>query len=163
MSDPTANGAPKRPTFLTVLCILSFIAGGWALISGAMGLASSPDPAELQAQMDQALSGMEGMEDNPMAGFAQKMADEASNVAAAARPLNIAGIVLALVSLFGVWQMWNLKKMGFWIYVVAGIAGLVAPFVILGGGMMAMMTVGVGGFFTLLFIVLYALNLKHMH
>lgn len=154
--------APQRPTFLTVLCILSFIAGGWALISGAMSLASSPDPAELQARMDEAMSGLEGLEDNPMAGFAQQMAEEAGKAAAAARPLSMASVALALVGLFGVWQMWNLKKVGFWIYTAAGLAGLVAPLVIMGGGMLALLSVGVGGFFTLLFIVLYALNLKHM-
>lgn len=159
----SSTGASARPTFLTVLCILSFIAGGWTLISGAIGLMNAPDPVEVQAQMDEALDELEGMDDSPIGGMMQNVAGEAAKAAQHARPLNMASIALALVSLFGVWQMWNLKKMGFWIYVLAGIAGILAPMFIMGGGMLALMGAGIGGFFTLLFIVLYALNLKHMH
>jgi len=83
--------------------------------------------------------------------------------AANAKPIGIAGIIVALVSLLGVWQMWNLKKSGFWLYLLASIAGLVVPLVFLGGSMMAIASVGFAGFISLVFIILYAVNLKHMH
>lgn len=162
----TDMNAPKgvRPTFLTVLCILSFIAGGWGVIGGIIGLASQPDTADLTAQMEQAMEGMDELgEDNPMAGLAQSMADQAVKAAEAARPMNMANIAIALISLIGVWQMWNLKKSGFYIYVLASLAGLAVPLVFLGGGLLALMSVGIGGFIAIVFIVLYALNLKHMH
>lgn len=162
----TDMNAPKgvRPTFLTVLCILSFIAGGWGVIGGIIGLASQPDTDELKAQMEQAMGGLDELgDDNPMAGLAQSMAEQAVQAAEAARPMNMANIGLALLSLIGVWQMWNLKKSGFYLYVLASLGGLAVPLIFLGGGLLALMSVGIGGFIALVFIILYALNLKHMH
>jgi hypothetical protein len=75
----------------------------------------------------------------------------------------IAGIVLSLLGLWGVWQMWNLKKSGFWLYLLASVVGLLVPIYFLGGSMMAIATVGFVGFFSLIFIILYAVNLKYMH
>ena len=75
----------------------------------------------------------------------------------------IAGIVLSLLSVSGVWLMWNLKKSGFWLYLLATIGGLVVPLIFLGGGWLALASVGFVGFFSLIFIILYAVNLKYMH
>lgn len=163
MNDSTTPVPRTRPTLLTVLCILSFIAGAWAVISGLMSLTASPDTEALRQQMDQAMEGVEELgDDSPMAGFAQGMAEQAMKAAEAARPMGIANMIIALISIFGVWQMWNLKKTGFWIYVLASVAGLAVPMIFLGGGLLAVMSVGVGGFISLIFIILYALNLKHM-
>ena len=74
-------------------------------------------------------------------GMAGRMMDSAMEMteraAENAKPMGIAGVVLALISLFGVWQMWNLKKSGFWLYVLAAIGGLAVPIVYIGGSMMA--------------------------
>jgi hypothetical protein len=59
--------------------------------------------------------------------------------------------------------MWNLKKNGFWIYVVAAVGGLVVPMVFLGGGLLTALGVGFMGLISVVFIILYAVNLKHMH
>jgi hypothetical protein len=48
-------------------------------------------------------------------------------------------------------------------YLVASVAGLVLPVIFLGGGLMTILSVGIGGFFSVVFIILYAVNLKHMH
>ncbi len=163
MQETVTNPTGKRPTLLTVLCILSFIAGGWAIISGIMTLVATPDTSEVQLQMEEAMEGLEGMDDNPLAGFAQGMADQAVLAAEVAKPMNMANIVIALISIFGVWQMWNLKRSGFYIYLLATVAGLAVPMIFLGGGMLALMAVGLGGFISLVFVILYAVNLKYMH
>ena len=46
---------------------------------------------------------------------------------------------------------------------LALIAVLAVPLYFLGGSFMALATVGVAGFFSLIFIILYAVNLKYMH
>lgn len=100
-------------------------------------------------------------------GMAAEMMDSAMQLAERtaekAKPLGYIGLAASVLSLLGVWQMWNLRRKGFWMYVVASIAGLMAPVLVLGGGLMTVLSLGVGGFFTVLFIVLYAVNLKHMH
>jgi len=114
-----------RPTFLTVLCILSYIGCGLAIL----GVISTITTL-----------------------------------------LGILNLVAALVCLLGVIQMWKLKKMGFYIYLVGEIAPLAISFATIGfagmfnlaGGIMAM-AVALGFFFSLAFIIMYAINLKHMH
>jgi hypothetical protein len=64
--------------------------------------------------------------------------------------LVIINLVAYFFSLFAVALMWQLKKLGFFIYVAAQVIALALAF-----------TVG-GLIFTALFIVLYFLNFKHM-
>ena len=41
--------------------------------------------------------------------------------------------------------------------------GLAVPLVFLGGGLMTIISLSIGGFISVVFIALYAVNLKHMH
>lgn len=165
MNDPM-TGAPARPTLLTVICILSFIAGAFGLWGGIRdAFTDAPQKAveEARTKMDEAMAQM-GDEGNEMVSKMMESAiSMAEKSAENAKPLGISGIVLALLSLFGVWQMWNLKKSGFWLYLVASVAGLVVPMIYLGGGLMTLIGVGFMGFITIVFVILYAVNLKHMH
>ena len=154
---------PPRPTFLTVICILSFIGSGWGLLSGTMQALAPPDLVELQVQMQQATDGMDQLgSESPFVGLAQGAMEAAMKEAEHARSIGMVEAVLSAISLYGVWLMWNLRRMGFFVYVVAGIAGLAAPLYFLGNNWFALMSLGIGGLFTVLFILLYALNLKHM-
>jgi hypothetical protein len=66
--------------------------------------------------------------------------------------------------------MWKLKKMGFYIYLVGEIAPFIVAFATIGfagmfslaGGFLAIIT-ALMFIFPLLFIILYALNLKHLN
>ena len=154
-----------RPTLLTVVCIIAFILGAWGIFSGVKQITQDSDVvlAKAQADMEQARADLGANAD----GFAGRMLDSGMEItqkaAENAVPIGIAGIVLALISLFGVWQMWNMKKSGFWLYVLAAIGGLIVPLVFLGGSMLALFSVGIGGFISLIFIILFAVNLKYMH
>ena len=149
MNEATTTGAPKRPTFLTVLCILSFIASGIWMIIYAVGLAAggivsaaasvandSGDPALIEQA--------ESAQDAVAAG--------GGNLAM------IAGIGLALtiITLIGVIMMWKLKKMGYYVFTGATLIAIVAP--VMMGKELDMTSAVVGA----LFVVLYGLNLKHM-
>lgn len=162
--DTTTSG--QRPTFLTVLCILSFIGGLWGIWDGVQNaFTDAPQKAveEARTAIEDAMTQVEGAG----ADFAMGMMEEglamAESAAANAVPLGYIGLVTSLLSLLGVWFMWNLRKNGFYIYVVASLAGLFLPFVFLGFSMVALMGLGVGGFITILFIVLYAIHLKYMN
>lgn len=100
-------------------------------------------------------------------GMAGRFLDSAMEVTekavANAVPIGVAGIILALISLLGVWQMWNMRKSGFWLYLLAAVGGLIVPLVFLGGSILAILSVGIGGFISLVFIILFAVNLKYMH
>lgn len=161
----TMGAAAARPTLLTVICIISFVMGAFGIYSGIKNLTMDPvaERASLEKTMAEQVATL-GANANEMTN---RLMDSAHEVGVKgienAKPIGIAGIVLSLLSVFGVWQMWNLKKSGFWLYLLATIGGLVVPMVYLGGGMLALASVGLVGFFSLIFIILYAVNLKHMH
>jgi len=152
----------KRPIFLTVLGILSFIGVGWQIISGIITMgAGSLTSAVTSAGSEYAegLSNMEGM-DQAMAGLNEAV-DAANKLAQNASLLGIINIVAALVCLLGVIWMWKLMKKGFYVYVIGELAAPVATLALVGFGLGGI-TATLGFIFPIIFIILYALNLKHM-
>ena len=81
----------ERPTFLTVICILTFIGSGFGLLGGLAGLTGS--------------AVVSGWSDAPQTSVL----------------LVLMGIVAAGLCLFGAIQMWNLKKLGFTLYLTGSI------------------------------------------
>ncbi len=91
--------ANQRPTFLTVLCILTFIGSGLGVLGSLL----------LVLGMGALLGSFGGV----MAGAGTAYA--------------IIGLILSVASLFGAIQMWKLKKTGFYIYTAANVVGIVLP------------------------------------
>lgn len=116
----------QRPVFLTVLCILTFIGSGLALLFTLIGLLA--------------------------AGAIESMASAfPMPTGVSAGPIK--SIILLLLfgaSLYGAILMWNLKRIGFYLYTAAQVVIL-----ILGFGILSLI-------FTAAFIIMYGLNLKHM-
>jgi len=158
MTDMTMD-APKRPTLLTVLCILSFrLWDGYKnAFTDAPQKALEEAKAQVQESMDQLGS------DNPMAGMMNDMIATAEKGVENAKTLGYSNLAFSLISLAGVWMMWNLKKTGFWLYLLASIGGLAVMFSVLGGGgLFANITSILAVVITAVFIILYGVNLKHM-
>ncbi len=165
----TNTGAPKRPTFLTVLCILSFIGCAFGIFGGFYGyftnkaLVGSGDAfsEQMQSGMEEAMASGEMSEaERELANSLGEAFGGAMDFNAMANASLIQGI-MALICLVGVFMMWQLKKTGFYIYTLAQIVTVATPFLLVGGlagGLMGTL----GAIFPVIFIILYALNLKHM-
>ncbi|MBA7540386.1 hypothetical protein ES705_32683 [subsurface metagenome] len=143
----------ERPTFLTVLCILSFIGVGFVVISNIVALIGGGVSKAIMESSEEVMQAMEAVEEVPGMESATKIVSNASTMAAI-------NIIAALVVLVGVLMMWSLKKTGYYIYIVGEIAPVIALIVLGGllGGFMAIFS----SFIAILFIVLYGLNVKHM-
>ncbi len=129
--------AGKRPTFLTVLCILSFISAGIAFVMLLVGTLFAGAATAVVASAENA------------------GAEVTSSVGSVWMYLGLAAAMI-IVSLMGVIKMWKLKKSGFYMYVGAAVAGIIVD-VAVGSGFNVM-----GLVFTVAFVVMYGLNLKHM-
>ena len=147
MSEETTQSAGKRPVFLTVLCILSFIAAGFAIF-GYIGVITVMGAASAITSGMEAMEGMEGME-------GMSALTSAAPSAAMTWTYLIVGFLTTIVGLIGVLKMWKLKKQGFMIYAGASIVSLIMSIVYSGFGV-------VGAVITIGFIVMYYLNVKHM-
>ncbi len=148
--------APKRPTFLTVLCILTFIGSALALVSAVYGYFTVQASA---AMFDTSMQGMNGMEQTGMMSELQNTMQKAVDNAL---PNLIIGVVCALLCLFGAIQMWKQLKMGFYIYCVGELVPPIAGFFLGAGGMIGSIGVIVGLVLAGVWVTLYAVNLKHM-
>lgn len=128
--EVTANAEQKtkqRPVFLTVLCILTFIGSGLGVLFGLLALVAS-------GYIDSLASSIPGM--------SSMLGDNMFT--------SIMAFLLSGASLYGAIMMWQLKKMGFYIYA---------------GAQVVMLIVGFSVFtliFTALWVTLYYLNVKHM-
>lgn len=158
MEQQNAAGAPaKRPTFLTVLCILSFIAAGFAIIGYITAITLMGAATAVVSAADDAL---EAAGDSLGGSYSEMSA--AMDTAMSSGPSMgltwayvIIGFVCTLVGLYGVIKMWKLKKVGFYMYTGASVVSMIMGIVYSGFGVMAVI-------FPIAFIVMYGLNLKHM-
>ena len=127
-NTPTQTAA--RPGMLTVLCILSMIFNGLLLIFCLIGIF--------------ALAAISGMFPGLLSGLLPSS------------PLYaILSVVLCAITFYGVIQMWKLKKMGFYMYAGAQVAGVVISTMQTGFSIAATI-------FCAVWIALYYMNLKHM-
>ncbi len=147
--NPVAE-TKKRPSFLTVLCILSFVGIGIGIISAVYSLITFSATTELINQYGSA------MENSPLGGMVDTLVKWGQT-------LYTIEIVANLICLAGVLMMWKLKKNGYFIYIVGEIAPAIATFALMGGyGPLGTFMMVSGLIFPIVFIILYGLNLKHM-
>jgi len=134
-----------RPAFLKVLCILTWVGSGMGLISGLMSILR-PENVDFG--------------DASLNGVMEKM-----------KMIQYAGLACSVLCILGSVMMWQLKKAGFFIYLIGELAPIVLSFIILGsltstggaitGGIAAAAGV-IGAIFPVAFVIMYAANLKHM-
>lgn len=115
----------QRPGFLTVLCILTFIGSGLSILFSLLGIFGI----------------------GALNNFASAYGVDSGETGVFKLILMV---IFSGASLYGAIMMWNLKKIGFYLYVAAQIL-----MVVFGFGWIAL-------FFAALFVVLYYLNLKHL-
>jgi hypothetical protein len=152
--NPNAIPLTEKPEFLKIICILSFVGCGISLLMyglGTMALGFNEEAINsVWGSITQSQPKLENLD--PVAFFRQ------------VGLVSVYNLILNIMSLLGVIFMWRLNKIGFFIYAAAEIA---ANFFGLSmntgqesasyGGIILMILLD------LIFIVMYALNLKHMN
>ncbi len=140
----TAVQENKRPVFLTVLCILSFIAAGFAIF-GYIGVILLMGAATVALDGVSGLDGMEGFDAVASAGPSVGMT----------WAYIVVGFLTTIGALVGVLKMWKLKKQGFMIYTGSTVVSIIMGIVYSGFSVF-------GVVISAAFIVMYYLNVKHM-
>lgn len=150
----------KRSTFLTVLCILTFIGSGWGLISSIRSYATADTASAAATEAIQ--NAKDQMDNQNTPAFAKNLLNSVSD---AITPENIKKsaifeFISNLFTLLGALLMFNQKKIGFYLY-IGGIIILIAHQFMMGSfiGAIGAVTVGIFG---IAFIIMYGLNLKCM-
>lgn len=156
----------KRPDFLTVLCILTFVNVAYHVISGITTLVSmgnaEEEVAEAQYQMEEALSQSGDEMPGFLEGFLSGAMDMASLAAEHALTLGLGEILIFLAIGLGAFLMWNQQKKGFYLYLIANVVWLLFNPVVLEFNTWALYGSGVAFIFVAAFVAMYSANLKHM-
>lgn len=165
----------KRPSFLNTLCILTFIGAGLMLLMTLIGTPNAfKSPDEVATEMMDKINKI--AETNP--SMAEMMSGQIDNLMENqkyALPNLILSLLGNILTLVGAIWMWNMKKAGFYLYCAAelipstitmsflgGNKAMTASFAMMGKEYLGAIIVGVVIVLDLLFIGLYAMNLKHM-
>jgi hypothetical protein len=138
----STTATAQRPTFLTVLCILSFIAAGLGILGYITALTLMGAASAVASSVG------EGLE---QAGATMNYTGPSIGLTWA---YVIVGFATTLVALFGVIKMWKLQKIGFFLYTGAIVVSIIMGVIYAGFGISSVLP--------LVFVVLYGLNLKHL-
>jgi hypothetical protein len=153
----------ERPTFLLVLCILSWISIGLGIILGLPRLFSGPLSAEkMKESRVEMLTMMNEMRENGLDGFAeifekiQHMTEVFNQHHYAVHTLTF---IILLVGLSGVWFMYQGKKLGFHVYIIYSILGIAHVYFFLSPSQVPSILTIWGVLISTAFILMYSRNL----
>lgn len=169
LTEDTGIIEKKRPAFLLVLCILTFIASGFGVIMGLVNLTGVND---VESTFRNASVG------NPEAQAIFENIDIAG-MQSIQNTVNIIALIASVLCLAGALIMFKMKKIGFLPYVLGQVAAIYSAYLSVSliekmsevmpvaamGDMMSM----VGGatmifsvIIAIAFIIMYGVNLKHL-
>lgn len=164
--DQTFETTPEpgrvRNTFLTVLCILTFIGSGWGLYKAVTGYFTADTTAavvtETRSKVEEQMDGKEQpafVKGIMSSTFSSLSAD---NI----RTNSLISLLSCALTLAGAIMMWNLRKPGFYLYIAGTVISIVAPIMMFGGGLVGLMSGGFTAVVGIAFIVMYGVNTKYM-
>jgi hypothetical protein len=159
---------PQRSTFLTVLCVLTFLGSAYGIFTGLTALLTADkmviEMSKNSAEQEKAKQELEQEKNNPGSKFAIKVMDSVKDLTPAKlKQSGVAGALANVLTLVGALLMWRLNRKGFYIYVIGIIASVAVPFVVFGkDSLMAVFGSVIPAFFGVVFIAMYAFNLKDM-
>ena len=160
----------KRPAFLLVLCILTFVASGFGIFMGLLSLTGFND---VQSTLSSSSQGMDPFSESVFESMdldgMQKIQDS----------VNLIGLLASVLCLAGALLMFKMKKIGFLPYVLGHIAAVYAGYLSIeliqkmaavmpiaaAGDMMSMIgsaTMIFSIIIAIAFIIMYGVNLKHL-
>lgn len=167
MENPFTEETNKvqRPVFLTVLCILTFIGSGWGILGNLYSVFTFGDiNTSVQIEKYTNMVGDMGQSGGGefMESFLNSSIEAMQIQATHAREIAIINLVLNLISILGAVQMFYLRRPGFYLYVAAQVLLLFVTPYFTGFSMVVAMGMAAAAFVTLIFIILYAVNLKYL-
>lgn len=155
------NLTKARNTFLTVICILSFIGSGLGLAKSIRDYATADTIANIAGgALKTAQSEMDNQNTPAVAKDIFSSVSQGLN-ADNIRKMALMSLISNILTLTGALLMWNLKKLGFYSYILGIIVGITAPLMI--GGVVGIFSGAISGLIGIVFIIMYGVNLKQMN
>jgi hypothetical protein len=154
--EPIVEDKMKRPVFLTVLCILSFIGIVFVIITSLINVFTPSDSQKMLEKM------------GPMANSILASMDY-DKYFYYTEINNYVSLIAAFICLMGVLMMWKLKRAGYFIYALGEITPPVIVFILFSDffsnpllSFAFMVSSVLMSLVAVAFLIMYSVNLKHM-
>ena len=149
----------KLPSMLNVLTILTFIGSGFGLVGAIIGYFTAPANYQRQLELQDKIQDMPGfvknlMGPNPLEAARKQLENRL--------PIMLLYIVASLLCLYGAIQMRQWKKSGFSIYIIGDLVPFLAAIIFIGAATLTGMGVIFSILITIVFVILYATQLKYL-
>lgn len=168
MEPVTLEEAPiqKRPNFLLVLCILTFVSTGIGIFSPLFQMIrGTRSPEEMQPELDALMTAAEKMRESGMTSLAsmyEKIADMTVEVNAHATLAGLVAILIIILGAISAFMMLKGRKIGFHLYVGYSFLQLVSVYFFASPENVPLVIPITGGVISLIFIFMYSRNLHWM-
>lgn len=156
----------KRPVFLLVLCILSFVSIGWSLLTAIVSLftgpASEETMIETKVEFTKQINQMNELGSEWGADIFRKLIHITEATNTAHYSFTMTTIVILIIGALGVFWMLKRKKLGFHLYIIYSLLSAVQLYFFVNAAYVPTFLVIFSAVFSGIFILLYSLNLKWM-
>jgi hypothetical protein len=154
-----SSEAQKRPEMLNVLTILTFIGSGLGVLSAIYGYFTAASNyakiQDVQSKLDGASALVKSLTGPDMMELARKSLENRM-------PIMLLTIAGCLLCAYGAMGMRALRKTGFSFYLVGEVLPIITSYVFLGLGSFGGFSMVLALLFPIIFIILYATQLKHL-
>ncbi len=154
---------PKRPVFLQVLCILTFIATGMGLLGNLTSLLGGPQSAEkLEKGSIQLVKLSNELRDEGMNGFAAMMdqfVDLTYHINEHFYGVILISLFTTTTGLLGAIMMWKGRRLGFHAYIAYCFLYVFQIYIFVPVDVVPLMAPITNGIIALVFIFMYSRNL----
>lgn len=166
MEQSYSENQPKRPVFLKVLCILTFICTGLNLLILLMSLAQgSPSAEQIQLEETRTLESIASLRAQGLDEVAQLMeriANMSTYTNAMPYTMIMLNILTTALGLLGAVFMWQGKKLGFHMYILYSLAAISVIYVAVPFREVPLLFPVSNMIISGAFILMYSRNLKWM-
>lgn len=155
----------NRPTFLTVLCFLTFMSAVSGLWSQSERLWNPGIMADKTRETFEAVRENLDRQGNTAQAKTMDAMFEAVIEQTTAENIKTGAIIMLIfesLSLYAAYLMWNLQRRGYYLYLGGMAVAFFAPLFMI-GGWMGVITAMAGVILSIFMAILYAFNLKHMY
>ena len=161
------NQEEPRPRFLTVLCILTFIATGLSLVTGLFNLLVTGRQSEEQminakVAMSESINEMRDMGMTSFVDLMEKIQRMSVEVNDNFYFAGIFGLVLTVIGLYSAIRMWKGSKLGFHIYIVYNLLAIGGIYLYVSAANIPTVFVVFNVVLSGIFILMYSRNLTWM-
>lgn len=166
MENPLEKNTFRRPTFLVILCILTFVGSVWNILANLFYLfmADIMDGTIPIGQNSGIVGELESQGINSFfLGFWNSSLGLMQAGMQYAREMVVFRLILSVIVLSGAILMFQLRRLGFYLYVTAQILLLFVWPYFAGFHVTVILKMVFAGIVSFLFVALYAFHLKYMN